>query len=102
MNHEEVAKKIVNLVGGKENIQSLTHCITRLRFVLNDESLADEESIKNIKGVISVIRRGGQFQVVIGQEVKKVYSEVMKLGNFENSPIKVDLPKKKIKRREFQ
>lgn len=64
--YEEVAKKIVDNVGGKDNIRSVRHCITRLRFYLKDESLANEEVLKNMDGVVTVMRSAGQFQVVIG------------------------------------
>ncbi|MGL5020555.1 MAG: PTS transporter subunit EIIC [Mycoplasmatales bacterium] len=77
--YEKVAKQIVKLVGGKENIVSLTHCITRLRFKLSDESIADEEKLGQIDKVVTVMKSGGQFQVVIGNEVAEVYSEIEKI-----------------------
>ena len=55
-NYENLAKEIVKQIGGKENILSLTHCITRLRFKLNDESRANDDALKNTKGIVTVMR----------------------------------------------
>ena len=74
--YEELAKKIVKEVGGKENIASLTHCITRLRFQLKDESKAHDDVLKKMDGVVTVMKSGGQYQVVIGNHVPAVYEEV--------------------------
>lgn len=82
---ENLAKDIVKNLGGKENIISLTHCITRLRFKLKDESKANDDIIKNMNGVVTVMKSGGQYQVVIGNNVQEVYSDVMPLINTENS-----------------
>lgn len=77
MKYEHLAKEIIENIGGKENVQSLTHCVTRLRFKLKDESLANTEEIKKIKGVATVIQNGGQYQVVIGSHVPEVYEAVI-------------------------
>lgn len=82
-NYEDLAKKIVKEIGGEENIQSLTHCITRLRFKLKDESKANDEVLKNTAGIVTVMRSGGQYQVVIGNQVPEVYAQVMKLTHLE-------------------
>lgn len=74
-----LAEDIVRNVGGKENINSLTHCITRLRFKLKDESLAKDDVLKKMDGVASVVKSGGQYQVVIGNHVGMVYDEVHEL-----------------------
>lgn len=74
--YEELAKKIVAKVGGKENVNSLTNCVTRLRFKLKDESKADTEVLKNMDGVITVVQAGGQYQVVIGNHVPDVRKDV--------------------------
>lgn len=79
MNYTEVAKKILELVGGSENVESAKHCVTRLRFVLKDESIAKTDELKKMKEVMSVIQQMGQYQVVIGQEVGNVFAEVEKL-----------------------
>lgn len=77
-----LAKDIIRNVGGKENVASVMHCITRVRFVLKDESKADDEAIKSLQGVMSLIKQGGQYQVVIGAEVNNVFDAIMKEGNF--------------------
>lgn len=77
MNNHDIAKRILEEVGGKENISSLTHCFTRLRFVLKDKSKANKESISNTEGVIQVVEASGQFQVVLGNKVEKVYDELL-------------------------
>lgn len=82
-NYEDLAKKIIKEIGGEENIQSLTHCITRLRFKLKDESKANDEVLKNTAGIVTVMRSGGQYQVVIGNQVPEVYAQVMKLTQLE-------------------
>lgn len=69
MDVKEQAAFIVKHIGGKENVSSLTHCVTRLRFVLKDEAKADTELIKERKDVLGVIQAGGQYQVCIGPGV---------------------------------
>lgn len=80
---EQIAADILAAVGGKENVASVTHCMTRLRFNLKDEGLVNDATLKTIPSVISVVHAGGQVQVVIGQTVDKVYDQVCKQGNFE-------------------
>lgn len=82
--YETLAKEIVKHVGGKENVSSLVHCITRLRFKLRDESRANDEALKNMDGVVTVMKSGGQYQVVIGNHVPDVYAEVMPLLGLED------------------
>lgn len=81
----EIAKAVLEQVGGKDNVSKVLHCQTRLRFNLKDESVATNENLEAIKGVLGVVRAGGQVQVVIGPEVKDVYSELCELANFENT-----------------
>jgi PTS system beta-glucosides-specific IIC component len=75
--YTKLAKDIVEHVGGEENVNSLTHCITRLRFKLKDESKADTETLKNMQGVIKVMQAAGQYQVVIGSDVEDVYDQIL-------------------------
>lgn len=82
LDYVSTSKKIVDAVGGVGNIASATNCMTRLRLVLNDESKANDDEVKKIKGVKSVIKQGGQYQVVIGNEVSNLMKEFNKLGNF--------------------
>lgn len=75
-----LAAFILDHVGGKENVLSLTHCVTRLRFRLKDEAKADTQALKNKDGIIDVIQKGGQYQVVIGNDVEDAYDAVLALG----------------------
>lgn len=82
MDYKKVGLDVLELVGGKENVSKLTHCATRLRFELNDMSKVQVNEIENLSGVISVVNKGGQFQVVIGNEVQTAYRAILnKLGN---------------------
>ena len=81
--YETLAKEIVKQVGGKENVNGLTHCITRLRFTLKDESKANDDVLKNMDGVVTVMKSGGQYQVVIGNHVADVYADVCPLIGLE-------------------
>lgn len=78
--YTQLSKDIIKNVGGKENVVSLSHCVTRLRFILKDESKANDEVLKNMDGVVTVIKSAGQYQVVIGNHVPDVYDEVCKVG----------------------
>ncbi len=78
MKYQETIKGILEGIGGEANIESLTHCITRLRFVLRDDSKADMEAIKKVTGVVSCVNKSGQFQVVIGTHVREVYDEFLR------------------------
>lgn len=74
--YRKLAEDIVKNVGGNENISSVTHCITRLRFRLKDESKAHDDVLKNMDGVVTVMHSAGQYQVVIGNHVPFVYEDV--------------------------
>lgn len=82
MKYEKLAQDIIANVGGKENVNSLAHCVTRLRFKLKDESKANTEVLKNMDGVVTVVKSGGQYQVVIGNHVPDVYADVVAIGGF--------------------
>jgi PTS system beta-glucosides-specific IIC component len=84
MNYQLVAKEIVQSIGGKQNIWSLVHCATRLRFKLKDHLKADKEKLNNLNGVLSVVESGGQFQVVVGSDVPEVYKEIVKITNLDH------------------
>ncbi|WP_216639328.1 glucose PTS transporter subunit EIIB, partial [Vibrio fujianensis] len=77
MEYEQLAAKIIHNVGGADNVTSVVHCATRLRFKLNDNSKADKEQVKALDGVIAAVESGGQFQVVIGNQVNQVFRAVM-------------------------
>ncbi|KRL84745.1 glucose PTS transporter subunit IIA [Ligilactobacillus apodemi] len=78
LNYDALADVIIENVGGKENVNNLIHCITRLRFYLKDEKLANDDVLRNTDGVIDVMHASGQYQVVIGNEVTNVFDAVMK------------------------
>ncbi|RKD34009.1 beta-glucoside-specific PTS transporter subunit IIABC [Lacrimispora algidixylanolytica] len=84
-NFAKTAETVLEKVGGEKNVIGLTHCMTRLRFVLKDGNIPKDAEIEKIPGVIRVIRQGGQYQVVIGNEVSNVYNELLKLGKFEET-----------------
>lgn len=94
--YQTVAKEIVDKIGGKENVNSLTHCITRLRFKLKDESIAQTDVLKDMDGIVTVTSSGGQYQVVIGNHVAEVYQEVQTLlGNQLETTAATEGPKMK-------
>lgn len=80
--NSEIAARVLDAVGGKENVKSVVHCATRLRFVLNDEGKADTARLQQDNDVIQVVQSGGQYQVVIGSHVSDVYQELTAMANF--------------------
>lgn len=86
-NHnEKLINEILRAVGGKENILSATHCITRLRFHLADTKKADIETVKKIDGVVGCVYKAGQFQVIIGPQVNEVYNDLIRMTGLKNEP----------------
>lgn len=81
--YTKTADSLLEAIGGRDNIASLTHCATRLRFHLHDSAKADTEQIKKIPGVITVVEKAGQYQVVIGNTVPEVYKAIVKRGGLE-------------------
>lgn len=94
MDYKQFGDDVVRLVGGKENVIGLEHCVTRLRFTLKDKSQADIEALKELKGVMGVVN-GKQVQVVVGGEVVPAYNEIMK--NYSFGGAVPDAPKQKEK-----
>ena len=91
MKYEQLCNDIIQNIGGKDNVITVTHCVTRLRFKLKDESKANTEMIQKNKGVVQVIQTGGQYQVVIGTHVEDVYKELVELGGFTSEePLDID------------
>lgn len=80
MDYKKMAEKILEGVGGKENVVMLTHCATRLRFNLADSSKADDNAIQKIAGVAGISNKGGQYQIIIGSDVAEPYKELKALG----------------------
>lgn len=80
--YQEMARQIVDAVGGDANVTKVIHCVTRLRFYLKDDEIPVNADIENIDGVMGVIEAGGQYQVVVGQAVDDIFKEVqMQLTN---------------------
>lgn len=99
VNNEQIAEQVLAAVGGKDNIEFVTHCMTRLRFNLKDVSIPEEEAVKKIQGVLGVVVSGGQYQVIIGQNVPKVYAALCaKAGIKQQEAVKenLDAPKEKL------
>lgn len=92
MNYKVMAKSILEKIGGSENVGNMTHCATRLRLTLKDTSKADDQAVENIDGVINVINKAGQYQLLIGTEVGKLYDEFepLVMGDGEAAITKVD------------
>ena len=74
--YQEFASDIIKNVGGKGNIQSVRHCYNRVRFRLEDEGKANEAALKEMEGVITIMKAAGEFMVVVGEQVPFVYEEV--------------------------
>lgn len=85
MDYKALAKTILNYIGGKENVISFTHCATRLRFNLKDDNKTDKKHLEATPGVMGVVNKGGQFQVIIGSDVPNVYRELNIIGGFEET-----------------
>lgn len=93
--YTQLAMDIIQNVGGKENIRSLTHCITRLRFQLVDEGRANDGVLKKMDGVVTVMKSGGQYQVVIGNHVPEVYADVCAIAGIGETAPSAEAPAQK-------
>lgn len=80
MNYEQMSKEILRNVGGTTNIDNVAHCMTRLRFNLKDDKLANKAQLEKTPGVLGVVEKGGQFQVIIGNDVNNLYKEFVKVA----------------------
>ncbi|MDH6368104.1 MULTISPECIES: PTS transporter subunit EIIC [unclassified Breznakia] len=93
-----IASEVLAAVGGEQNITQVTHCMTRLRFNLKDASIPQDDTVKAIDGVIGLTKSGGQYQVIIGQNVDKVYQALIENTNLKGESMvsdEVDKPKEK-------
>lgn len=89
-NYDQLAKEIVLLIGGENNIINLTHCVTRLRFKLKDETKIDENNLSKLKEVISTVKGNGQFQVVVGNAVEDIFNTIQRLYLIGETEVKED------------
>ena len=78
MQYSAMIKEIIKNIGGVDNVEAVTHCITRLRFTLKDDSKASIDGCKAIDGIVGCVNKNGQFQVVVGTHVGDVYDELVK------------------------
>ena len=78
MTYQETAKAILAAVGGKTNIQRVTHCVTRLRLVLKNDEKVKDQQVKAISNVIGVMRKNGQYQIILGNDVNNYYQAFFK------------------------
>lgn len=83
--NKQIAQQVLAAVGGAGNVSSVTHCMTRLRFVLKDQTIPNKDEIRKIKGVVGVNISGGQYQVIIGNSVGNVYREMLALGGLSDT-----------------
>ncbi|MDR3765719.1 MAG: beta-glucoside-specific PTS transporter subunit IIABC [Butyricicoccus sp.] len=95
MDWKQTAAQIAEKVGGKANIRGATYCTTRLRLTLADESLADDEAVSSIPGVISVVHASGQYQIIIGNRVPVVFKALQELGILDQTAAPAPEKKKK-------
>lgn len=93
---KQCAAEIIEKVGGNANIQTVSHCMTRLRFTVKDINKANQEDIKKINGVLGAVYASGQLQVIMGQNLLPVYEEVVKLTDLKESDHSEDKPKTKL------
>lgn len=84
MNYETTAKQIIQCLG-KDNIKSVAHCMTRLRFILHNDQNVNDNNVKKIPGVMGIMKKGGQYQIIIGNEVEKCFKEVQSIGGFSGT-----------------
>ncbi len=85
MDYQKAAKQIVENIGGAQNVSGLGHCLTRLRFVLKDESLVNRENVEEIEGVLGTAWGAGQFQIIMGSNLLPAYEELMKSNDFTST-----------------
>ncbi|OJT84145.1 PTS beta-glucoside transporter subunit EIIBCA [Clostridioides difficile] len=95
MKYKDLNENIIKLIGGKENIKSVAHCVTRLRFTLNDRSIVQTEEIKKLKGVIDVVSNDVAYQIIIGTHVVDVYNEFMSMIGLSSSESSIKSERKK-------
>lgn len=88
IDYHKTAMELLKELGGNDNITNVTHCATRLRFILKDESIVNKDKVAKIQGVITTVQAGGQFQVVIGNHVKDAYEHMIKMVTIDEEAAK--------------
>lgn len=86
--YDSLSRIIIQNVGGKDNIINVSHCVTRLRFRLKDESKANTDILKETDGIVTVVKSGGQYMVVIGNHVPDVFDSLVSVGHLESKSLK--------------
>ncbi len=87
MSYKDKVQKILDVIGGEKNVNRVTHCVTRLRLELKDENLVNDDDVKKIPGVIGIMKKNGQYQIILGNDVANYYKEFVKLGNLESDSV---------------
>ena len=95
MKNDALAKVLIDLAGGKDNLRSATHCMTRLRLKVKDDSLVKQDEIKKTEGVMGLVVKADEYQIVIGPSVGKVYDEVIKQTGLQASAMVDDAEARK-------
>ena len=99
MKNDALAKVLIDLAGGKDNLRSASHCMTRLRFKVKDDSLVKQEEIKKTEGVMGLVVKADEYQIVIGPGVGKVYDEVIRQTGLKAEAMVDDAQARKIRKR---
>lgn len=87
MDYKEIADQIIIAIGGQDNVKYVTHCVTRLRFVLKNKNLVNQDKINEIDGVLGSTFGAGQFQIIMGKNLSATFTQVVKNYNFEVAEI---------------
>ncbi|MGC4385719.1 beta-glucoside-specific PTS transporter subunit IIABC [Streptococcus suis] len=87
MKYKNTALAILKAVGGEKNVLRATHCVTRLRLELKDENIVSDERVKSISGVIGIMKKNGQYQIILGNDVANYYKEFTALGKFDSDSV---------------
>lgn len=87
MKYKNTALAILEAVGGEKNVLHATHCVTRLRLELKDENIVSDERVKSISGVLGIMKKNGQYQIILGNDVANYYKEFTALGKFDSDSV---------------
>ncbi|HEL1818175.1 TPA: PTS glucose transporter subunit IIA [Streptococcus suis] len=87
MKYKNTALAILEAIGGEKNVLRATHCVTRLRLELKDENIVSDERVKSISGVLGIMKKNGQYQIILGNDVANYYKEFTALGKFDSDSV---------------